>query len=62
MEARKAMLAEEAKFVTFYKQTDLPGYALIKLDERKGTVHLEYYAAFGKKAYDKVNLTRLLEN
>jgi hypothetical protein len=62
MEARKAILAEEAEFVTFYKQTDLPGYAVIKLDERKGTVKLEYYAAFGKKAYDKVNLSRLLEN
>lgn len=61
LEARKAMLAEEARYVTFYKQTDLPGYAVIKLDERKGTVKLEYYPAFGKKAYDKVNLTRLLE-
>ena len=62
MEARKAILAEESEFVTFYKQTDLPGYALIKLDEKKGTVKLEYYAAFGKKAYDKVNLIRLLED
>ncbi len=62
METRKAMLAEEAEYVTFYKQTDLPGYAVIKLDERKGTVNLEYYAAFGKKACDKINLTRLLEN
>jgi hypothetical protein len=62
LEARKAILAKEAAFVTFYKQTDLPGYALVKLDEKKGTVNLEYYAAFGKKAYDKVNLSRLLEN
>jgi len=62
MEARKAILDEEAKYVTYYKQTDLPGYGVIKLDERKGTVKLEYYAAFGKKAYDKVNLSRLLEN
>ena len=62
IEARKAILAEEAEFVTFYKQTDLPGFAIIKLDEKKGTVKLEYYAAFGKKAYDKVNLTRLLED
>jgi len=46
--------------VTFYKQTDLPGYALIKIDEKKGTVKLEYYAAFSKKAYDKVNLSGLL--
>ncbi len=61
LEARKAVLAEEAKYVTFYKQTDLPGYALLKINEKRGTVHLEYYAAFGKKPFDKVNLTRLLE-
>lgn len=61
IESRKAILAEEAEFVTYYKQTDLPGYALIKTDEKKGTVKLEYYAAFGKKAYDKVNLSELLK-
>lgn len=60
IESRKAVLAEETEFVTFYKQTDLPGYALIKIDEQKGTVKLEYYAAFSKKAYDKVNLSGLL--
>jgi len=61
LEARKAILAEEAKFVTHYKQTDLPGYAVIKVDGEKETIHLEYYAAFGKKAYDKINLTELLK-
>jgi len=59
LEDRKAILREEAKYVTFYKQTDLPGYALIKLNEKKGTVHLEYYAAFGQKPFDKIDLTKL---
>jgi len=59
--ARKAMLAEEAKFVTFYKQTDLPGYALIKTNGKKGSVQLEYYAAFGQKAYDSIDLTKLMK-
>ncbi len=27
LEARKAMLAEESKYVSYFKQTDLPGYA-----------------------------------
>jgi hypothetical protein len=58
---RKAVLAEEAKYVTFYKQTVLPGYAVIKINENKGTVLLEYYAAFGQKPYDRVNLTNLLK-
>jgi hypothetical protein len=60
LETRKAILAEEAKYVTFFKQTDLPGYAIIKTDGGKGTVQLEYYAAFGKAPYNKINLTKLL--
>ena len=60
LDARKKMLEEEARFVTFYKQTDLPGYALIKLDDEKGTVQLEYFAAFGEKPYDQINLTELM--
>jgi len=58
--ARKEILAEEAKYVSFYKQTDLPGYAIIKVDGKKESIQLEYYAAFGKKAYDKIDLKKLL--
>jgi len=61
LEARKAILAEEAKFVTFYKQTDLPGYAILKIDSQKESVQLEYYAAFGKEPYDKIDLTKLMK-
>jgi hypothetical protein len=59
-EARKAMLAEEAKYVTYYKQTDLPGYAVINIDEKKETIQLEYYAAFAEKPFDRIDLTKLL--
>jgi len=61
LEARKAILSEEAKYVTYFKQTDLPGYAIIKTDAKKGTIELEYYAAFGIKPYDSIDLTRLLK-
>lgn len=61
IEARKAILTEEAKYVTFYKQTVLPGYAIIKTDDKKKTIELEYYAAFGRKPYDKIDLTKLLK-
>jgi hypothetical protein len=56
---RKQMLKDEARYVTYYKQTDLPGYAIIKINDKKGTVVLDYFAAFGKKPYDSVNLTEL---
>ncbi|MBK6282832.1 MAG: metallophosphoesterase [Draconibacterium sp.] len=35
LNTRKEMLSEEAKYVTFYKQTDLPGYAVINIDEKR---------------------------
>lgn len=60
LEARKKILDEEAKYVTFYKQTDLPGYGIIKTDGKKGTIELEYYAAFGKEPFDRINLSDLL--
>jgi hypothetical protein len=59
LETRKKVLTEEAKYVTYYKQTDLPGYGIINIDEKNGTVILDYYAAFGQKPYDSVNLTNL---
>ena len=61
LEARKAMLSEEANHVTYFKQTDLPGYAVIKIDEKKDRILLEYYAGFGDKPYDSVDLTKLLK-
>lgn len=59
MEARKAILAEEARYVTYYKQTDLPGYAILTMDSKQGRVQLEYYPAFGKRPYDTIDLTAL---
>ncbi len=59
-ESNREHLSEEVKYVRFYKQTDLQGYTLIKLNEKKGTIHLEYYAAFGQKPYDKIDLTKLM--
>lgn len=61
-EDRKKILAEEAKYVTYFKQTDLPGYSIISINEKKGTVILDYYAAFGKTPYDTVDLTELMKN
>jgi hypothetical protein len=34
---------------------------VLKINEKKGTVDLEYYAAFGKKPFDKLSLTSLLK-
>jgi hypothetical protein len=59
LKTRKAMLLDEAKYVTFYKQTDLPGYAVIRIDDKRGLVMMDYYAAFSKKPFDTLNLSKL---
>ena len=61
IETRKSTLLEESKYVTFFKQTDLPGYAIIKIDDDRERIQLEYYAAFCNKPYDTHDLSALLE-
>ena len=58
---RKAWLTEESKYVTYYKQTDLPGYAVFKIDPSGRNIIMEYYAAFGTKPYDVVNISELMK-
>jgi len=60
LDDRKAMLSKEAEHISYYKQTDLPGYAMIIIDEKEERVVMEYYAAFSEKPYDTIDLTRLL--
>lgn len=55
------MLSEEAKYVTYFKQTDLPGYAVISMDEKEESILLKYYAAFGEQPFDVVDLTKLIK-
>lgn len=56
---RKAILAEEAKYVDYYKMNNLAGYAVISIDAKKEEVVLRYYPAFESEAYDEINLTKL---
>lgn len=58
---RKEWLAEESRYVTYYKQTDLPGYSLLRINQNGKSIVLEYYAAFGKKPYDVVNISELMK-
>ena len=57
----KTILAKEAEYVTFFKQCDLPGYAHLRIDHLKGSIQLDYYAAFGKEPFDSVDISKLLE-
>lgn len=61
IEQRKKMLEEESRYVTFYKQTDLPGYAVLKIDPRGKSIKSEYFAAYGEKPFDVVNISKLAE-
>lgn len=58
-EQRRATLREEAKHVSFYKMTELAGYAVISVDPKKDRVTLRYYTAFENEPYDEIDLTEL---
>lgn len=60
IDQRKLWLTEESKYVTYYSQTDLPGYAILNIDSGKNIITLEYFAAFGKEPFETVNLSNLL--
>ncbi|MDA3823830.1 MAG: metallophosphoesterase [Bacteroidales bacterium] len=60
--SRKKMLTEESKFVDYYKQSDLPGYAIIKMDSEQQLFLLEYYAAFSDKPYETIDLNKLISD
>ena len=61
LEARKAMLVEEANYVSYSKQSDLPGYAVIHIDDHAESIVMEYYAGFGEEPYDVIDLSELLK-
>ncbi len=61
LEERTKILRNEAKYVTYFKQNDLPGYAVLKIDDKRAKVTLEYYAAFADKPWDEVDLSELIE-
>lgn len=58
-QSRRDILAQEAKYVTYYQMCDLAGYGIISIDDTKQEVVLKYYAAFQSVPYDTVNLTEL---
>lgn len=60
-DARKAMLREEAKHVSYYKMNNLAGYAVIEIDAHSERVLLRYYPAFGDEPSDVVDLTALYD-
>lgn len=61
LEQRCAWLAEEAPHVKYFKQADLPGYGILSVDQKRGRLTLEYYAAFAEEPYDVIDLDAILD-
>ncbi|WP_173002935.1 metallophosphoesterase [Chitinophaga sp. SYP-B3965] len=58
-EVRTRILAEEKKHILQFSRADLPGYAVISMDDAKGVVMLNYYNGFAEKPFETINLTEL---
>lgn len=54
-------LDDEAPFVSYFKQQDLPGYGILTTDAKKGEIFFEYYAAMGNKPYERICISDLLK-
>lgn len=60
MEQRCRWLRDEALHVKYFKQMDLPGYGIVRIDRKKDDVILEYYAGLSEVPYDVVDITDVL--
>lgn len=53
-------LRAETPYVRYFKQMDLPGYGIMKIDHDKDEMIFEYYAGFAETPYDVVNIGEIL--
>ena len=60
MEERCQWLREETPHVKYFKQMDLPGYGIMKIDHKMDDMVFEYYAGFSDKPYDVVRMSEVL--
>lgn len=56
---RYNILSEEKKHILKFTKADLPGYAVIRIDNAKGQVMLDYYNGLSVKPFETINLTEL---
>lgn len=60
IEERREMLAAEAPHVKFYKQADMPGYAVMNITS-EGRLVLDYYPNVQTKPCDTVDITAIYD-
>ncbi len=58
---RIRLLDEESRYVTFFKQQDLPGYGLITTNPNTEEMFLEYYAGVNKTSYERICISDLMK-
>lgn len=54
-------LNEESRYVSFFKQQELPGYGLLSTNSENGEVFLEYYSAINKTPYERFCISDLIK-
>jgi hypothetical protein len=62
LEDRKAMLAAEQPYVTFYKQCTLQGFGVLNFDEITSKLEFNYYGGFSCVPFDTVDISALTVN
>lgn len=52
-------LDEESRYVTFFKQQELPGYGVLSTNSKNGEIFLNYYTASNDQPYERLCLSDL---
>lgn len=56
---RITWLDEESKFISYFKQQDLPGYGILTTNTKSNEMYFEYYTATGDKPYERICISDL---
>lgn len=58
---RLKWLDDESKYVTFFKQQELPGYGILTTNPLRNELFFEYYSAISTVPYERICLSDLLK-
>lgn len=57
--ARRGILEEEKKHIIHFSRADLPGYAMVNIDDKSGRVIMQFYNGLATTPYETIDLSAL---
>lgn len=61
MPQRLKWLDDESRYITYFKQQELPGYGILTTNPERNEIFFEYYSAINPKPYERTCISDLLK-